>query len=273
NPNGTVQRFLAPHWGRATPFALGEGSQFRPPDPPLLPNGTYRRDANHVLHLSAALGDREKVIATYWADGPSTETPPGHWNLFAQFVSARDGHGLDADVKMFFALGNAMLDSSIAVWDCKRHFDLARPITAIRYLYAGKPVRAWAGPFLGTQVIDGASFRPYIATPPFAEYVSGHSTFSAAGAEILAAFSGSDTFGGSVTIPAGASPVEPGAVPAEDVTLSWATFSEAADEAGISRRYGGIHFETGDLSARELGRLMGALVWQTARTYIDGTAH
>jgi hypothetical protein len=133
-------------------------------------------------------------------------------------------------------------------------------------------VQAWAGPYQGTQLISGETFRSYIATPPFAEYVSGHSTFSAASAEILKSVSGSDAFGASVTIAAGATPVEPGAVPAQPVTLSWATFSAAADQAGISRRYGGIHFESGDLEGRALGQKIGTLVWEKALTYIDGTA-
>jgi Domain of unknown function (DUF6851)/VCPO second helical-bundle domain len=272
NPNGSVQTFLAPHWGLVIPFALGEAGQFRPEAPPLFPLGTYRKEANQILHISADLTDEDKVIATYWADGPSTETPPGHWNLFARFVSERDAHTLDQDVKMFFALGNALLDSSIAVWECKRFYDYVRPITAVRFLYAGKPVRAWAGPYQGTQVIPGETFKSYIGTPPFAEYVSGHSTFSAASAEILKSVAGSDTFGASVTIAAGSTPVEPGAVPAQDVTLAWATFSDAADQAGMSRRFGGIHFESGDLQARALGRLVGTLAWEKAGTYFDGTA-
>src|SRR5262249_40584130 len=111
-----------------------------------------------------------------------------------------------------------------------------------------------------------------VVTPPFPEFVSGHSTFSAAGAEILKQFTGSDRFDASVTVPVGSSRVEPGRVPATDVTLSWPTFSQAADEAGISRRYGGIHFEDGDLTGRALGRLVGAQVWEKALTYFNGTA-
>jgi hypothetical protein len=125
-------------------------------------------------------------------------------------------------------------------------------------------------------VIDGRDWAPYqpatFLTPPFPEYISGHSGFSAAGAEVLLRFTGSDDFGGTVTLPAGSSRVEPGVTPAADVTLSWATFSEAADEAGMSRRYGGIHFEQGDLRARVLGRLVGGVVWAKAQSYINGTA-
>jgi hypothetical protein len=176
---------------------------------------------------------------------------------------------------MFFALANAVFDASIACWDAKRAYDSERPITSIHFLFAGRPVRAWSGPYQGTQLIDGAQWQPYqpvtVVTPPFPEYCSGHSTFSAAGAEILTRFTGSDAFGASHTTPAGGSRVEPGATPATDVTLSWTTFSDAAAQAGISRRYGGIHFEEGDYAGRALGRQVGVLVWDKAQAYINGT--
>jgi hypothetical protein len=109
---------------------------------------------------------------------------------------------------------------------------------------------------------DGAQWIPYqpstFPTPPFPEYISGHSTFSAAGAEILKRFTHSDDFGASVTFLPGSSTTEPGLTPRQPVTLSWATFSDAADEAGISRRYGGIHFEAGDLGGRATARLVAA---------------
>jgi VCPO second helical-bundle domain/Domain of unknown function (DUF6851) len=268
--DGAAQSFSVPQWGRVVPFALLSADQFRPATPPLYPHGLYRKQALEILHLSAQLGDRAKVIASYWADGPRTETPPGHWCLFAQFVSRRDRHSVDQDTKLFFALTNALLDASIAVWDTKREYDYVRPVTAIRFLFAGRPIRAWAGPYEGTQLMPGERWQSYIATPPFPEYVSGHSTFSAASAEILRSFTGGDEFGAQVTIPAGSSPIEPGFVPREDITLLWRTFSEAADEAALSRRYGGIHFESGDLEGRLLGRRIGALVWQKAQAYFDG---
>ena len=127
-------------------------------------------------------------------DGPGSGTPPGHWNIFAQEVSRRDGHTIDDDVKMFFILGNALMDSSITVWDCKRAADSIRPVSATRFLFGGKPIRAWAGPGMGTQLIDGEEFKSYIATPPFASYISGHSTFSASAAQVLQRFTGSDNF-------------------------------------------------------------------------------
>src|SRR3989441_6783474 len=156
--------------------------------------------------------------------------------LFGQFVSRRDGHTLDQDVKMFFALANAVFDARIVAWDCKRAYDYVRPATAGHFLFAGKKVGAWAGPYPGTRVIDGADWEPYqpvtFVTPPFPEFTSGHSTFSAAGAEILKSFTGSDAFGASETVQAGGSKVEPRAVPAADGTLSWATFSDTPEQAG-----------------------------------------
>jgi len=170
---------------------------------------------------------------------------------------------------MFFALGNALLDASITVWDTKRSYNYIRP----GYLYAGMPVLAWGGPFRGTETIPGEQFQSYIPTPPFAEYVSGHSTFSAASAEILRRFTSSDRLGASVTIAAGSSGIEPGLVPAADVVLEWRTFSDAADQAGLSRRYGGIHFESGDFEARALGRRVGRTVWEKARALFLGHDH
>jgi hypothetical protein len=113
---------------------------------------------------------------------------------------------------------------------------------------------------------------PYFVTPPFAEFYSGHSTFSAAGAEILRRATGSDAFGASATILAGSSRIEPGQTPAQNITLRWETFSEAAEEAGISRRYGGIHFVQADLAGRALGRAIGGRVWDRAQAYLEGSA-
>jgi hypothetical protein len=283
NAAGTLvtPSFIGPHWGRVTPFALTSGSQLRSSrGPAAYGSELYLSQAQALLELSAGLTDEQKMIAEYWADGPRSELPPGHWDLFAQLVSRRDHHGphkhgVDADVKLFFALTNAIFDASICCWDNKRAFDSVRPITALRYLFRGQQVRAWAGPYQGTQLIDGEKWFPYQAstfpTPPFGEYSSGHSTFSAAGAEVLRLFTGSDDFGASVTFKAGSSKFEPGAVPATGITLSWATFKEAADQAGFSRRYGGIHFEQGDLDARAAGRLVARQAWARALRYFKGS--
>ncbi|MEL6552819.1 MAG: DUF6851 domain-containing protein [Cyanobacteria bacterium J06621_11] len=296
----TVQQNLTPHWNQVTPFALTSADQFLPPAPEPFFNDTgddagelnqgFIDQSLEVITYSAELTDREKVIAEYWADGPSTVLPPGHWQIFGQAVSERDNLSLDENVKLFFGLGNAVLDASIASWDAKVHYDYARPISAIRYLAENNllptddpnvrinadgqtEIYAWGGPEQGTQWILGTDWLPYqditFLTPPFAEYVSGHSTFSAAAAEVLAQYTGSDNFGVCYTEPAGSSTFERN-TPNAPVELCWDTFTEAADEAGISRLYGGIHFRDGDVNGRAMGRAIGNQVWAKSQYYING---
>jgi membrane-associated phospholipid phosphatase len=259
--NGVAQSFTAPHWGRVKPFALTAANALKLPAPALAGSSAYAEQARELLDMSAKLTDKQKVIAEYWADGPNSEYPPGHWNVFAQYVSARDRLGLDANVKLFFTLNNAMLDASIWCWGQKVLFDSPRPITAIHDLYNGQSVVAWQ-PGVGVAALQGQYWQPYqaagVVTPPFAEYVSGHSTFSAAAAEVLMLATRSDVFGASFVAPVGSSKVEPGQTPAAEVPLSWPTFTDAANEAGLSRRYGGIHFKQGDMMGRLGGRLIGA---------------
>jgi hypothetical protein len=269
--------FLAACWEGVKPFALASADQFRPPAPAAFGSPEYVAQAQRVIDVQVGLSERQKVIAEYWADGPNSELPPGHWCLFAQYVSARDRHTDDQDVKMFFALANAVFDAGIAAWDAKRAYDSTRPITAIRYLMNGKTMHGYGplGAPGGLQTIAGESWMPYqsptFPTPPFPEHVSGHSTFSAAAAEVLRLFTGSDTFGASYTKAAASMAFEP-ALPSEPVTLAWPTFSAAADEAGISRIYGGIHFDQANTDGQALGRKVGTQVFARARDYWQGRA-
>lgn len=178
---------------------------------------------------------------------------------------------------MFFALNNALLDASIAVWDMKREFDSVRPVTAMPVLFHGTKIRAWGGPGKGTVEMDGADWIPYqeasLPTPASPEYVSGESAFAAAAASILTVWTGSDAFGDGVVLPAGSSRIEPGITPAHPIVLKWQTFTGAAAEAGLSRRYGGVHFPRADLAGRQVGHLAAAKAWAKAQTYFDGTAN
>ena len=276
NGGFVVQKFLTPHWRNVTPFALTSPDQFLPPGPTRLTLGLLDEEVNEAILQSAALTDVQKVRVEYWADGPASETPPGHWCLFAQAISRARGHSLDQDAKLFLALANAELDASIAAWNAKRRWDYVRPITAVRTRKAGQLILAWGGPYRGTRLIRGQDYRPYqpetFPTPPFPEYVSGHSTFSSAGARVLLRFTGSDLFGARVTVRPGTSRVEPGATPLLPQILTWPTFSGALDEAGRSRRQGGIHFLDGDYHGRALGTSVGQNAWTKAQTYFDGTA-
>jgi hypothetical protein len=281
------QTFRTPHWRNVTPFALSSASQFRSPGPAISltadgkPNGKYQDEVDKITQHSKQLDDTRKTMAEYWSDGPRSVTPPGHWNVFAQYVSRRDANSIDKDARMYFALNNALLDASITAWDGKRNWDSVRPITAVRWLMKDKIIQAWGGPYKGPSYIKGEDWIPYQPpndpTPPFAEYTSGHSTFSMAAAEVLTAFTGRGNFEMTVTIGAGESRVEPRTathpgVPAKPITLKWTNFRYAAEQAGKSRQYGGIHFEDGDNHAREAGAAVGKQAWAKALTYFNGTA-
>jgi hypothetical protein len=273
-----TQTFVGAQWFKVVPFALSSDDEFRAElawlGPAKYGSSAYLEQAKELVTLSAGLTDEQKMIAEYFADGPHSELPPGHWDLFAQFVSARDHDGVDEDAKLFFALTNAIFDAGIVAWDAKRAFDSVRPATAIPYVFQGQQIRAWGGRGKGTVTMDGRFWIPYqkntFPTPPFPEYISGHSAFSAAGAEVLLLFTGSDGFGDSVTFPQGSSSIEPGLTPSTPITLQWNTFSDAANQAGISRRYGGIHFKAGDLTARAVGRIIGLQAWVKAQKLWNG---
>jgi hypothetical protein len=269
----TVQQFTTPHWGEVLPFAPGDGDLVPfDPGPPRAGTPIRQAEIDEMVEMSAELTDEQKVIAEYWVDGPGTESPPGHWMIFGQLCSRRDAHGLDFDVKLFFVLANALHDAGVATWARKRHFDSIRPASLVPLTYAGRKIRSWGGPYRGTQTIEGSEWRAYLPTPPFGEYPSGHSSFSAAGAEALRLFTGRDDFGATVVVPAGSSSIEPGAVPAKDVVLHWNTFTDAANEAALSRRLGGIHFLSADVDSRLVGREVAARVMAKAQEYFAGTA-
>jgi len=284
--------------------------------------------------------DFGRVVAEFWADGPQSETPPGHWNTLANSVSDTleslriGGEGpevdrLEWDVKLYLALNGAVHDSAIAAWGAKRYYDYVRPISMIRYMGglgqssdatldsydpAGLPltdglielitpsssaagerhahlvahvgeiaVRSWAaypedpeGDVAGVGWILAADWVPYqrstFVTPAFAGYVSGHSTFSRAAAEVLTAMTGSQYFPGGLgqwEIPAGGLEFESG--PDEAVVLQWASYYDASDQAGISRLHGGIHVRADDFEGRIMGSACGRQAWDLAVRHFEGT--
>lgn len=281
-------------------------------------------------------GNFGRVVAEYWADGPSSETPPGHWNTMANRVSDEmetyriGGVGsevdrLEWDVKLYFALNGASHDAAIAAWGLKSHYDYVRPISMIRYMAGlgqstdpglahyhewGLPlvdglvelvtdesaggrhsglepgtiaVRSWAGgptnhgDPAGVAWISGEDWVPYQAatfvTPSFAGYVSGHSAFSRAAAEVLTSITGSEYFPGGLgewLEVTGSLTFEVG--PTEPVILQWATYRDAADQAGRSRLYGGIHVAADDFAGRRVGAQCGIAAWMLANRYFDGSS-
>jgi len=273
-----VQMFSGAHWCFVTPFALKQGEEMRnvvESGPAKYGTPEYEEQGRELIELSANLTDRQKMIVEYWSEGSSGEQSVENWMRFAEFVSARDHHTLDEDVKMFFALSNAMFDAGIAAWEAKRAYDSPRPITAIALLFKDKKIRAWGGPWKGTIEMDGSRWIPYqlatFPTPPSPEYVSEESTFSAAAARILELWTGSDRFGNSVTLGKGSSRIEPDFTPHQPIVLKWATFTEASNEAGMSARYGGISFARADLAGQRLGRAAADSAWHKAESYFDRT--
>jgi hypothetical protein len=262
--NFKIQSCLLPHWGLVKPFALHFSWQFRPDAPYNDCDKEFKQQAQEVLDISACLTDEHKAIAAYWADGPGTYTPPGHWCEIAQYVLRNEKRNTPC-IKLFFALSNAMLDASIACWECKHYYNSARPVSVIKYLFENDDVQAWAGPCKGTRTIKGKQWQPYIDTPAFPEHVSGHSTFSRAAAIVLKNFTGKDEFGACYVFKKGSSVIEPDCnVPCVDITLDWPTFSIAADQAGMSRLYGGIHFKRGNELGQKLGNFIGTQSWEKA---------
>ena len=257
-------------------------------------------------------GDYARALAEYWADGPRSETPPGHWNSIANevtdapgFVRRIAGRGrevdpLEWDVKLYLALNGSVHDAAVAAWGLKGFYDSVRPISMIRYLGGLNElptvpglverrrghtfIHAWAGfpknPVTQAsgvrwiRVVDWVPYQlPTFVTPAFAGYVSGHSTFSRAAAEVLTAFTGSSYFPGGlyeVPVPRGALKIEQG--PSRDLTLQWATYFDAADAAGSSRLWMGIHVLPDDLGGRRVGAQCGKAAWERAQRYFDGTA-
>ncbi|MEM1057420.1 MAG: hypothetical protein AAGI52_18025 [Bacteroidota bacterium] len=286
-------------------------------------------------------GDYTRVLAEFWADGPDSETPPGHWYAILNEVGEHpdlerrwNGQGpelspLEWDVKTYFALGGAVHDAAVTAWALKGWYDYIRPISALRAMAErgqsteqnapdyhpeglpladgqveriapGDPLAGSAGEhvgklklwgWLGPDLIEdpetdvaGVGWirvedwwpyqRPTFVTPPFAGYVSGHSTFSRAAAEVLTYATGDPFFPGGMgefLAPAGTFLVfEDG--PTVDVTLQWATYRDAADQCSLSRIWGGIHPPADDLPGRRLGEAIGLSAVAKAEPYFEGIA-
>lgn len=237
--------FLLPSWGQLRPFTMTAGSQFREGPPPLLNSPKYAKALNEVKTLgqstSTARTADQTQIALFWADGGGTVTPPGHWNQIARGISQDQGLSLAANARLFALLNLAEADAAISAWDMKATYYFWRPITAIR----GADADANA------KTEPDAGWTPLIATPPFPSYTSGHSTFSDAAAKMLAMYFGNDVFSFTTT-----SDAMPG------VERSFRKFSDAADEAGLSRIYGGIHYHFDDRTTEKPGHKLARQAFQ-----------
>lgn len=283
-------------------------------------------------------GDYGRVLAEFWADGPDSETPPGHWFVILNTVSDHDllekrwaGQGdllgnLEWDIKTYFAMGGTMHDSAITAWGIKGRYDYIRPVSAIRAMadlgqssdaqlpsyhtngillvddyielvtegdelagdnneHVGKiKIYGWKGPeYINDPATDKAGVdwilaenwwpyqRPSFVTPPFAGYVSGHSTYSRAAAELMTAMTGSAYFPGGMSefevIANDFLVFEQG--PSINMTLQWATYQDASDQCSLSRIWGGIHPPADDIPGRLIGEKIGKGSFEFVQAYLS----
>lgn len=230
---------LLPNWPRVTPWALHSGSQFRPAAPPSPNAAEYTAAYREVKRLgrldSPSRTAEQTQIARFWADGGGTETPPGHWLTIAGGLSRERGLGLSENARLFGLLSIAVADAAIVAWDGKYAYNNWRPVTGIQHAdQDGNPDTA-----------GDAGWLPLLTTPPFPSYISGHSTFSGASSRLLAHFFGTDAVAFN-TVSDGL----PG------VTRSFTSLSQAAEEAGQSRIYGGIHWQFDNTAGLASGRAL-----------------
>jgi len=236
---------LLPQWPSVTPWSLSRGDQFRPSPPPSLESTEYAVAVNQVKSfgvLSSTVRTPEQGdIARVWAAGPGTATPPGQWNQIASDIASSRNLPTIENARLFALLNLALADSGIAAWDAKYAYDFWRPVTAIREaLLDNNPATE-----------QDAGWTPYITTPPFSAYVSGHSTFSGAGSAIISSFFGTDQVNFTLRS-------EVSGVPDRTFTSLLA----AGEEAGMSRIYGGIHYIFDHTAGAETGKKVAAEVWR-----------
>ncbi|WP_338849852.1 Ig-like domain-containing protein [Massilia sp. W12] len=243
-----------PQWGQVVPFALNSASQFRPTAPAALDSAEYAAALNEVKTLgsanSATRTPDQTQQALFWADGGGSVTPPGHWNQIAADVAKAKGNSLAANARLFAQLNVALADAAIAAWDAKYSYDFWRPVTAIQQAdLDNNPATA-----------KEANWTPFLITPAHPSYVSGHSTFSAAAAEVLTA-----AFGEQVAFSTTSSTLP-------NVVRSFTSFKQAAEEAGASRIYGGIHFSLDNVAGKQIGTRVAATVLERFRLSADTQA-
>ena len=242
---------LLPWWGSVKLFAVSNVTDFRPPPPPELTSVEYAAAVDEVVHLgradSAERTLEQTEIANFWADGGGTATPPGHWNRIAVDLSLANGQSTLERARTLALLNLGLADAGISAWDTKYAYDFWRPIDAIR--------RASEDGNAATAA--DSTWQPLLQTPPFPTYTSGHSTFSGAAATVLTSI-----FGENVAF-ATRSDGHTGMPQRPLATLTTRHFDsvwEAAEEAGISRVYGGIHFSFDNTAGLSAGDAIGLYV-------------
>ncbi|NJM63441.1 MAG: vanadium-dependent haloperoxidase [Oscillatoriales cyanobacterium RU_3_3] len=232
-----------PHWKNVKPFAMTKGSQFQIANMPSLTSEEYTTEFNKLKELGAKNSKirtaDQSAIAVFWLNNPGTLTPPGHWNQIAADVAVRRGNTFAQNLRLFAILNIALADASIIDGDTKYTFNRWRPLTGIQQAEKDGNPQTTADP----------NWTPLLNTPSSPAYVSGHSTFAGAADAVLTAF-----FGNNVSFTAVADP---------SVNLpprNLKSFTEAAEEAGMSRVYGGAHWHSDNRDGLKAGRNLGKYV-------------
>jgi hypothetical protein len=248
-----------PQWATVEPFGINSPDQFRADPPPAIGSPEFTAAFNQMKAIgasnSATRTAEQTEIARYWAGPSGTVQPPGHWNSIARGVAAAQGNSLAENARMFALLNIGMADALITAWDTKFQYNFVRPVTAIRNAdNDGNP-----------DTVGDAAWLPLLGTPPHPSYMAAHSAVSATAATVLAEFYGNDAiaFTSSAEISAG------GTV----ITRSFDSFSEAAQEAGASRIYGGIHWSFDNEAGLEAGRSVGEFVAENLLGPRGNSAH
>ncbi|WP_405414010.1 vanadium-dependent haloperoxidase [Maribacter sp. Asnod1-A12] len=257
---------LTPYWQKVKPITMTSADQFRPGPPPMYGSEQLKQEVKEVVELQANLSDEDKALVEFMRDGPQSVQQAGHWLKFAQDVSRRDNHNLDQDVKMYFLTEITAMDAFIASWDSKMFYDYARPYALVHEYYKDQTIKAWGGPGVGVIEMKGQEWRPYspdiFLCPPFPSYTSGHSTISGGCAEVLRLFTGDEYFGESVELTPGTLTEIDSAFFGKPVTITFPTFTEAANMAGMSRVMGGYHIQADNIAGLELGRDVAQQAWK-----------
>ena len=242
----SFDRGLYPGHGRIRPWTMTSGAQFRGSDfhDPASPE--FAGEFDTIRHLGAAESTvrtaDESEIALFWEDGPWGITPPGHFLYIAMQLLQDRGLSFIELARAFALIGMTQCDASICAWDNKFHYDIVRPESAIR---ARAP--AFGNP--DPRVAREPGWRSWIPTPEFPAYTSGHSTFGAAAAEMIALIAGRDGIAFS-----GRSPDAVLWPQLRGVTRHWTSLSHMAEENGLSRLYGGVHWGIDNTQALQAGR-------------------
>jgi len=269
--NGANKLYATPLWGTvlSTCLTVQNEQDLSGLAAPFFPNSAQREsELADIVQTTATLTDSQKIIAEWWAGGPSTVTPPGimmwYWKNYMTTYNIATTYNMTTFMLSGLQATISLFEAGRVVWAQKLGYSQSRPIQDIRRLYRGQVITGYNG-----QGISGESWMPYqettFVTPPFPDFTSGHSAYSKIFANVMGQWFGdainttrpltmtdlslvtpdltgtqTQTFG-TVVFPQGSSRIEPGTVPTAPITLTFSSWSDLANSAGISRQYGGIH--------------------------------